>query len=141
MPPNKDYVKSVDEGHFVTCEGDADDNLKWLKPDGMEVDGQIKSRVHQVKVNGKLQLVFVYVSKEDQGEWSCVSNFEDGGDGKSFTMNVYGKDSRLSCRHNWKHDTFFQCQFPSRLLNRQLKQRRARMLWFPVRSMAFLSQL
>ena len=91
MPPNRDYVKSVDEGHFVACEGDADDNLKWLKPDGMEVDVQSKSRVHQAKVNGKLHLVFIYVSKEDQGEWSCVSNFEDGGDGKSFIMNVYGK--------------------------------------------------
>lgn len=89
MPPDKQYVKYVEDGHVVTCKGDADDNLKWLKPDGMEVD--FRGRVKQEKVDGKLWLIFDSITKEDQGEWACVSNFDEGGDGKSFVMNVYGR--------------------------------------------------
>lgn len=74
----------------MLCGGDADDNLKWLSPDGSEVN--FKGRVAVEKVGGKLQLVFKSIQKEDQGEWTCVSEFEEGGDGKSFVMNVYGED-------------------------------------------------
>lgn len=90
IPSNKEYVRYVNEGHLVLCEGDADDNLKWLRPDGFEVD--YKGRVHVEKVGGQLRLIFDSIKKEDQGEWTCVSEFEEGGDGKLFMMNVYGKD-------------------------------------------------
>lgn len=75
----------------MTCEGDADDNLKWLKPDGSEVDFNSKSRVFRERYNGTLRLVIKQITTDDQGEWTCVSNFDDGGDGKSFMMNVYGR--------------------------------------------------
>jgi hypothetical protein len=87
-PPNKEFVKYVEEGHVVTCEGDVDDNLKWLNPDGTEVD--FRGRVKQEKAGRMLRLIFDSITKEDQGEWTCVSNFDEGGDGKSFMLNVYG---------------------------------------------------
>lgn len=90
-PSDGEYIRydsRPNEGHLVICGGDADDNLKWLTPHGMEVN--YKGRVHVEKVNGQLRLIFESIKLEDQGEWTCVSEFEEGGDGKSFIMNVYG---------------------------------------------------
>lgn len=97
MPDDEKHLKSIDEKLVVTCKGDADDNLKWLSPDGLDVQLSDMSRISVNKINSTLRLLFRSIKMEDAGEWTCVSNFEDGGDGKSFLMAVYGKEKNVNC--------------------------------------------
>lgn len=50
-PEDSEYVRSVNEGHQVTCQGGGDDaNIKWLGPGGTEIAS--KGRVHSKLVEG-----------------------------------------------------------------------------------------
>lgn len=81
-PPDLEYVRYTNEGHFVSCNGT--EPLAWFKPDGSEVGH--KGRVHVESVDGQLRLIFDSVRKKDHGTWVCLSGTAE----KSFVLNVYG---------------------------------------------------
>lgn len=87
-PDDPEYVRSVNEGIIVSCEGIDNNYTKWLRPDGFEVSS--KGRVHVETIKGQSRLIFDSITKDDMGKWTCKLD-NDEGDGKSFVMNVYGE--------------------------------------------------
>ena len=69
-----------------------DNNTRWLRPNGLEVNS--KGRVHVEGIKGQLglesRLIFDSIKREDQGKWTCKLD-NDEGEGKFFIMNVYGE--------------------------------------------------
>lgn len=74
----------------MSCAATSDANVAWYKPDGSDVKGSLKERVHYEIFEEKLRLVFAPVLREDQGKWTCKSNTREGGE-KYFMMDVYSK--------------------------------------------------
>lgn len=87
-PDDREYVRFIGEGHVVSCMGLDDNNTKWLRPDGLEVNS--RKRVYVENINGQSRLIFDKVKREDQGKWTCI-NDDNEGSGKNFIMNVYGE--------------------------------------------------
>lgn len=63
----------------MSCSGEDERLLKWVKPDGTDVD--FKGRVHVVYINEQLRLIFKHIEKIDQGTWTCcLDNNESEGE-------------------------------------------------------------
>lgn len=88
LPDDIEYVRYTDESHIVSCIGEDERYLKWLRPDGAEVD--VKGRVHVEAFDGQLRLIIHSIKKEDQGTWMCCRE-NDESDGQSFELKVYGE--------------------------------------------------
>lgn len=92
LPDDAEYVRYTEESHIVSCIGEDERYLKWLRPDGAEVD--VKGRVHVEAFDGQLRLIIHSIKKEDQGVWMCCRE-NDENDGQSFELKVYGERKKV----------------------------------------------
>lgn len=86
IPSEDEYVRYIDDGHLVTCNGTDGETAKWLAPDNVVVESDDRVRVENDF--GQLRLIIKKVKKEDQGKWTCIVG-GDFSEEKSFMLNVF----------------------------------------------------
>lgn len=100
IPNDTEYVRytkgsHADKNHtqslIVSCLGEDERYLKWMRPDGAEVEE--KGRVHVEAFDKQLRLIIHPIRKEDQGTWTCCRE-SDENDGQSFDLKVYGEKKK-----------------------------------------------
>lgn len=97
IPSDAEYVRILDAGHFVTCNGTFSSSIRWLMPNGSEV-ADTKGRVHVENDDHQVRLIFDKVKFEDQGRWTCLMDDDDDDKKiveKFFNLNIYGKSSNM----------------------------------------------
>lgn len=140
LPDDAEYVRYTEESHIVSCIGEDERYLKWLRPDGAEVD--VKGRVHVEAFDGQLRLIIHSIKKEDQGVWMCCRE-NDENDGQSFELKVYGeREKKFGVRdaHLLTSHRFFQFRYPLNLSRASLRSRKIKILQFRVTSTAIQSR-